>query len=1206
MWRPAVILYREKRERMQSKSCLPVSKIGWPSLRPLRLGCWPLGLIVLAAMFALHAQTAPALASDDSAATAPSAGDIEFFEARVRPILAEHCQKCHGRQKQWASLRLDSRAALLKGGESGPAIVPGRPSESLLIQAIRQTGDVAMPPDGQLAAEQIAAIEQWIKRGAPWPSGSPGFPQSADHAAHWAFQPIQDPPVPVVDDSVWSGTAIDRFLWEKLSAAGLSPSPPADRRTLIRRVTYDLTGLPPTLAEVDAFVRDSDPTAYEKLIDRLLASPHYGEQQARHWLDVARYSDTKGYVYAREERFFVHAPVYRDWVVRSFNEDLPYDRFLLLQIAADQVAADDRAAWAAMGFLTLGRRFLGVTHDIIDDRIDVVTRGTMGLTVSCARCHDHKYDPTPTADYYSLYGVFQNGTEQLLPIGAPTERDAAYEAFDKELQSRKQKLREGLKARRDEAAQRVRERLADYLFAQCELEKYPEETFGQILQPTDIMPAFVRQWQAWLASAEQENDPIFRPWRELVGLDDDDFAESAARLVQEWAQEDSPNIHPLVLQIFSEPPTSKRETADRYGRLFVEIDRQWRELCAKAQEAGAAVPAALPDPDAEALRQVLYGPHAPCEVPDEAIVSIESYFPTSVTQDLWKLQQQVDRWIIESPLAPPHSVVLVERDRMREPRVFRRGNPATPGDEVPRQFLEVIAGDDRRPFQEGSGRLELARAIVDRGNPLTARVWVNRVWQQHFGHGLVRTPSDFGLRAEPPSHPELLDWLARRLMDDGWSTKALHRRILLSAAYRQRSDGPREPAAVARARQIDPENRLLWRMNVRRLTFEEMRDTLLAVSGQLDRRLGGRSTELFPADGGNVRRTLYGLVDRQFLPDALRIFDFANPDLHIPQRNETSVPQQALFLLNHPFAADQARALVANVAGKPGRQGAGERASEGDKESRRMPSDSSSDDLLGDESMAIRRLYRAVYQREPTMEQQRAALEFLASAREEPQPKIRPEALAWQYGYGELDEEAGRLLSFHTLPHFTGTAWQGGPNWPDAKLGWVQITAEGGHAGNDLKHAAIRRWTAPRKAVVSIESTAGHEVKAGDGVRCWIVSSRDGVLQSAVVHNSQQAFNVASIAVEEGDTIDFVVDFHANLNSDQYQWAPVIRERMVKEDAVADSVKGPPGADAARLAKGETVWNASRDFHGPAVAQLSPWEQLAQVLLLANELYFVD
>ena len=1092
--------------------------------------------------------------------------DVRFFETDVRPVLVEHCQKCHGPKKQEAGLRLDSRQATLNGGDSGPAIVPGKPDESRLIAAVRQAGDVQMPPDGKLKQTEIEALAHWVRLGAPWPAAEVNDEHPAEAwRRHWAFQPIGNPAPPVVQDGTWERTPIDRFVLAKLEAAGLAPSPPANRQILIRRATFDLTGLPPTPDEVEAFVNDPAPDAYAKLVDRLLESPRYGEQWARHWLDIARYSDTKGYVYAREERFWVHAPAYRDWVVQSFNRDLPYDQFLLLQIAADQVAPQDRGARAAMGFLTLGRRFLGVTHDIIDDRIDVVTRGTMGLTVACARCHDHKYDPIPTADYYALYGVFLNSTERLSPIAEPTVRDQAYAVFESELESRQQKLRETMLAKRNEAAERVRQRVTDYLIAQTELSKYPEEGFDQILAATDLIPTFVRRWEAWLALDARSDDPVFLPWRHFATFKADEFAAQADAAVHLW-NEAGAAVNPRVLLALTPPPASMRDVAERYGKLLLEVDLQWKAACEAARVAGVAEPTKLEAAESEALRQCLYGAGSPCLVPDETIASTESYFDTATLDGLWKLQGELDRQLIQSPLAPAHALSLVDRELIRQARIFRRGNPANRGPEVTRHFVSVVAGPNPTPFSEGSGRLELARAIVDPANPLTARVWVNRVWQHHFGAGLVRTASDFGVRADAPSHPELLDWLATRFVAEGWSTKGLHRLILLSNAFQQCSDGATDIAARERVLQADPENRLLSRMNLRRLTFEEFRDSLLVIAGRLDLEMGGRAADLF-ADRGTAhrRRTLYGLVDRQFLPATFRVFDFANPDLHIPLRSETTVPQQALFALNHPFVAQQAQALVARV----------------------------SQDGTAEPAEKVRRLYRAAYQRDPTPRQLEAALAFLASDDQPPSPAPRTRELAWQYGYGELDETAKRLKDFHALPYFSGSAWQGSAQWPDPELGWVQLTAQGGHPGNDLQHCSVRRWVAPHDGTFSVCSAPIHEVAVGNGIRCWIISSRDGVLASLVLHNQRQEMNVASVALQQGDTLDFVVDTNAELNNDQYLWAPVIFVPSSGAEAAADAPKS---------------WEAERDFSdaAPVPMLLNRWEQLAQVLLIANELMFVD
>ena len=1089
------------------------------------------------------------------ASLAGSPADFEAFEKEIRPLLVENCLKCHGGEKQKGGLRLDSRNAMLDGGESGAAIVAGRPAESLLIAAVRRETELKMPPAGKLSAQQVDALQRWIASGAPWPenrplsSGADGLADS--RAKHWAFQPIGDPKPPALSDPSWIKTPVDAFVKSALDAKGLSISPPASRQQWIRRVTFDLTGLPPTSEEVRAFVNDNAPDAYEKLVDRLLASPRYGEQWGRHWLDVARYADTKGYVYAREERFLVQAPAYRDWVVKAFNDDMPYDRFLVDQIAADQAEPENKSALAALGFLTVGRRFLGVTHDIIDDRIDVVCRGTMGLTAACARCHDHKFDPIPTADYYSLYGVFQNVTERQVRLAEPTEKDEATLAFEKELTARTEKLRQTMQTARAEAAKRVRSRIADYLLIQLDMSKVPQEGFDVILGPDDLTPASVRRWQRYLAEVAKEDDPIFRPWRQYadpqggtgpVPASDGDLGSKKV-------------VNRRVAEAFAKPPASIVEVAERYKKLFDEVDRLWQEAVKASEMKKTPLPERLDDPDAEALRQVLYSDRGPCAIPDEPIVSNEFYFDTKNVEEIWKLQGEVDRWLIQSPKAPPYAVAVVDRAELRQPRIFKRGSPANQGDEVPRRFLQVVSGPGRKPFEHGSGRIDMARAIVDPSNPLTARVWVNRIWMNHFGAGLVRTPSDFGLRAEPPSHPELLDWLARRLIANGWSTKSIHRLILLSATYQQQS-GPKADLEAQRfATRIDPENRYLWRMNPHRLTFEEAHDSALAVTGELDLHEGGRASELFPKGGTNVRRALYGLVDRQFLSNVLRMFDFANPDMHAPSRSETTVPQQALFAMNHPFIADRAIALAAKFKAES-------------------------------PESAVKRLYQAVYQRDPSEPQLRVAIGYLGSASAEEIPAVPAEVLAWTYGYGKVDAKGGPALNFTPLPHFNGSAWSGGEQWPDAKLGWVQLTAQGGHPGNDLDHAAIRRWTANKAGTVAIKSTLTHEVAEGDGIRARVVSSRHGVLKTADVHNGKADFGVETLAVEPGDTIDFIVDIRNVLNSDQYLWSAEIRELNKSE--------------------GGSTWDSVRDFSGPPSRRLTPLEQLAQVLLMANEFMFID
>jgi hypothetical protein len=732
---------------------------------------------------------------------------------------------------------------------------------------------------------------------------------------------------------------VDAFLVAALEAKGLTLSPPADRRTLLRRAHFDLTGLPPTAAEVESFEKDAAPDAFAKVVDRLLASPAYGERWGRHWLDVARYADTKGYVF-QEERRYAYSYTYRDYVVRAFNEDKPYDRFILEQLAADRLGGDTRNL-AAMGFLTLGRRFLNNQQDIIDDRIDTVTRGLMGLTVACARCHDHKYDPIPTKDYYSLYGVFASSVEpKELPLIGQPERTPAYIAFEKGLREREQKFARAQESLRNETMARFRARAADYLLAAHDASR-PGEQAHAPLGKGELSRPMIRRWQEFLNQTRKGHNPVLGPWHAFAALPQKDFAARAPAVAARIAANDDPKrpIARPVAQVFAgPPPASLREVAARYAAVFAEVDKVWQ----KAQPAKA-----LPDEHVEAVRQVLYVPGGPTYVPPE---EMPAYFDRAAREKLTALTRQIDQFKATSPAAPPRAMVLQDLPTPMTPRVLLRGNPGNPGPVVPRQFLGVLAGPKRKPFTDGSGRLELARAIASRDNPLTARVLVNRVWQHLFGHGLVRTPSDFGLRSEPPSHPELLDYLAWRFMEDGWSVKRLHRLILLTRAYQQssqeRADGER----------IDPDNKLLWRMNRRRLDFEAMRDALLAVSGSLDRTAGGPALDITAAPFTG-RRTLYGFIDRQNLPGVFRTFDFASPDTSTAERHMTTVPQQALFLLNSPFVLQQARTLV------------------------RQP------DVAGAEGAArVQRLYRRVYGRSADRDEVALGLRYLEAARNEPGP----------------------------------------------------------------------------------------------------------------------------------------------------------------------------------------------------------------------------
>jgi hypothetical protein len=691
---------------------------------------------------------------------AVSAADREFFEAKVRPVLVQRCYGCHSAaaRKLRGGLRLDSPAGLRKGSTSGSVIDPTKPDQSLLLRVLRREGDLPqMPPSGALPEREIAVLAEWVRRKAPMPESAAGGKALSleEGRRFWSFRPLAAQLVPAVKASAWPRTRTDAFLLAALQSHGLGPSPEADRRTLIRRLSFDLIGLPPSPSEVEAFVADPEPLAYERLVDRLLASPHHGERWGRFWLDLARYadvteqwSDCKGAAW-----------LYRDWVVRAVQTDLPYDQFLQRQLAADLMPDTTPADRAALGFLGLSPTYwkeLKLAPDVIrtvvaeewEERIGTFSAAFLGLTVACARCHDHKYDPITTQDYYALAGVF-----------------ASLRQVDRTL--------------------------------------LPEPEAQQI-----------EQARAQLKALE-----------------------------------------------------------DRIGALRME-----------------------PKPPADRDQQIAAAETEAARVRQMVRLDITSV-PAVMDAALVVLPDGEHRTRLDWRTGAPQNVA-----------VQRRGNPTSMGPIVPRRFLAVLGSGEPAPFREGSGRLELARAVVREGGPLAARVLVNRVWKHHFGAGLVETPSDFGTQGSRPSHPELLDDLATRFVAGGWSLRWLHREIVLSAAYRQSSAHDAAKAAA------DPDNRWLWRMNRRRLEVEAWRDAMLAANGTLDRTVGGRSREL--ADPGNVRRTLYGTIRRRELTDLLRLYDFPDPITHSPGRIPTTTPLQQLFVLNSPFLQQQAEALSRRLAGE--------------------------------------------------------------------------------------------------------------------------------------------------------------------------------------------------------------------------------------------------------------------------------------------------
>jgi hypothetical protein len=860
----------------------------------------------------------------------PDPGGIDFFESKVRPVLVEHCYKCHSAQSKplKGGLRLDSLDAMRKGGDMGPAVVPGDVDASLLVQAVRYKDEaLRMPPQGKLPDATVASIEHWVKGGAVVPHATavsvanPIAKKTAgiDFEAagkHWAYHPIRKPAMPDVRHRDWPSSPVDAFVLARLEASGLTPSPPTDRRMLLRRASYDLIGLPPTAEEVKAFEEDGSPDAFARVVDRLLASPRYGERWGRHWLDVARYADTKdGVLMFGDDRVRPFAYTYREYVIRAFNEDLGFHRFVQEQLAADAVAPKDQP-WrlAAMGFLTLGKAFDNNIHDQIDDRIDTVTRGFLGLTVACARCHDHKYDAIPTADYYSLYGVFASSEPPLeLPRVDRPDAHPAPNAFEKQADAKRRELRQFLDGQYKLLSDAARQRTPDYLVKAATTPPDPLETaiFFLSLAPEDLRPQILARWRRYLKDRSRADDPVFGPWHDLMALPEATFAAETRAVRARWYSRpsgtNSGRLNPMVAESLAHATLrTKADVARVYGELIRRVDDEARKSAPK-------ISAAPVDEAAVQIRAILADRESPAYFPE----SQTYYYMSRGEKDGFggKLVE-LDRMTVKAADAWPRAMVLFDSGELYEPRIFVRGNASQPGERVPRQFLRIVAGADRRPFTHGSGRLDLARAITAPDNPLTSRVIVNRVWMHHFGEPLVSTPSDFGTRSAPPSHPELLDYLAARLQEEGWSLKALHRLIVLSRTYQQSSvDRPE-------CRQVDPENRLLWRLPRRRLDLESMRDTLLFVSGRLDSKMGGRPVDV-AGDPKERRRTVYGMVDRQSLPAMFRAFDFASPDQSAERRPRTTVPQQALFSMNAPFVIEQAKALAArpDVAGAPTTEG---------------------------------------------------------------------------------------------------------------------------------------------------------------------------------------------------------------------------------------------------------------------------------------------
>ncbi len=827
----------------------------------------------------------------------------EFFELHVRPLLVKRCSSCHAAARM-GGLELDSREHLLKGGKSGPAIVPGHADQSLLFQAISRTHPrLKMPPDGKLSDEEIAGVKAWIDGGAVWPSGGTitapkkEYVITPEQRAFWAFRPVRKPAVPKVRNTSWPKNDIDRFILAKLEQRGLEPARAADKRTLIRRATLDLIGLPPTPEEVDAFLRDRSPDAFAKVVDRLLASPHYGERWGRYWLDVARYSDDR--LNSTMEDPYPNAFRYRNWVIRAFNDDMPYDQFIKAQIAGDVMPApeSERERFeAGLGFYALSPEFQ-------DDRVDATTRGFLALTVACAQCHDHKYDPIPTQDYYSLLGVFANTKLDEYPLASP-ETVQAYRKQKEKIKKQKEEIKQFVDMQSSQLADILASKTARFLLA-----AQGAGSAEGLDAPT------LRAWKRYLRRRDKEH-PYLKQWDDLV----------ARKAPEEELRKAAQAFEAQVLAINEEKKKIDEENRIRLGLNPTRQQLSQASLLSLAR-------------DKYVLWRDLFEQKGVLR-PDGD--EIECYLQGEWKEHLETMKARLASLRKELPPEYPYLQVIRDADTITKQRVHIRGDSNNLGEEAPPRFLAILSQGERPIFKHGSGRLDLAEAIANPQNPLTARVMVNRIWQHHFGQGIVRTPSNFGQLGDRPSHPELLDYLASRFIEQKWSIKAMHREIMLSNAYALSADYSEKNFAA------DPENRLLWRANRRRLDIEALRDSLLFVSGNLDLEPGGLAK---PLDEKNHKRTVYGFVSRKKLDTLLALFDFPNANNTSEQRLTTNVPLQRLFFMNSAFMRDEARALAERVCEQP------------------------------EDAARIREAYRLLFDRKPTPEEVRLGQSFL---REDP------------------------------------------------------------------------------------------------------------------------------------------------------------------------------------------------------------------------------
>ncbi|MCG3160861.1 MAG: hypothetical protein JMDDDDMK_01937 [Acidobacteria bacterium] len=878
--------------------------------------------LALALLFSLAVSQASAVPGRIEPNPVENTAQQEFFEKKIRPILATSCQRCHNSKAKVAGLDLTTAEGFHRGGDSGLLVNKEKPEESRLLKVIAYDGEMKMPPTGKLKDHEIAALTEWVRMGAPWPgtdkpAASENWPKNSsvrsfteEEKAFWSYQPVKDAAPPRVKNEAWIKSPIDRFLLAKLEEKNLKPAPAADKLTLLRRATFDLTGLPPTENEMRDFLADNSPDAFKKVVERLLSSPRYGERWGRHWLDVARYADSTG---NDEDHRYPHAWKYRDYVIESFNNDLPYDQFIREQIAGDLLPAKDggevnRRGVIATGFLALGPKAIAqqdkkkMLYDVYDEQVDVTTKAFLGLTVSCARCHNHKFDPILTKDYYSMIGMFASTRSFTNPdshVSAVLEKPLVtkaeferYKAARKEHQAKESRVKiaieEIVDEVKDHAVKQHSPRLADYFLAARKIYQSGALLAGTARQ-SDLNEELLKRWVDFL-----------KPGAEVRGY------------LNEWN---------------AAAPDKLAATAQSYQERFQKRFAEWEEKISKWRpEYKKALAENKPVPDKPKFEagddrffNDVYFAGGPFAVGDKD----QKRFSPEQWSRLTELHKQQAELKKSAPAEPEMACAIEDGEPIAQ-KVFIRGDYNNNGEDAPKGFPAILARYDTKPAFVGSGRLQFAEWLTQPGHPLTARVMANRIWLWHFGEGLARTPDNFGKMGEPPTHPELLDYLATQFVKSGWSIKAMHRLIMFSSAYQMSSENPNI------APDADADNRLLTRFNRRRLSVEEMRDGLLAVDGTIDFTMGGTLQTGRGTDGENnqgrlslnpeklKRRTVYLPLRRANLPTLLNLFDFGDATTSSGKRQLTNVATQALFWLNSEFLNERAQDVAKSLLDKKG------------------------------------------------------------------------------------------------------------------------------------------------------------------------------------------------------------------------------------------------------------------------------------------------